>query len=167
MTRTDALMLTVAALALMAFECQLHAPGAPIAYDSPYYDDVTALADDWRVSDLPSIETQRCADALADIEIRTATEREWIDELRLCPMMPDGCSTAPGCAGDVCATGTVMHHHGQWLVYLSPGEDASGHRITTQHEVAHVLSWCTTGALDYGHTDADVWGGAGVVWRAP
>ena len=162
MTRTIAFMFA-AGIVLMVCECGLNAPGSPVAYDSPRYADVASLADDWRADPaLPSIGTPRCESALGDIEIRTATEREWIDDLRLCPVMPDGCSTAQG----VCATGTVMHHHGQWLIYLSPGESADGHRITVRHEAAHVLSWCSTGALDSGHGTAAVWGSAGVVWRA-
>ncbi len=113
---------------------------------------------------LPTIDTPRCDVALSEIDLRTATEREWIDELRLCPMMPDGCSRAPGCTGG-CATGVVYRIAGAWRVYLSPGESADGHGITVRHEAAHVLSWCTGRGLDYSHSRADVWGPQGVVWR--
>ena len=99
------------------------------------------------------------------IVLRTATEREWVDDLRLCPMTPAGCSRAGGCSG-TCVTGTVIQHSGRWLVYVSPGESTDGHVVTVRHEVAHVFSWCTTGALDYAHSTPGVWGAAGVVWRA-
>ena len=125
------------------------------------------LVADWRADRaLPSLEANRCRDAIAHLEIRTATEDEWIDQLRLCPRMPDGCSTQ--CGRDVtgCATGTVLWDDWHPRVYLSPGESADGHGITVRHEVAHVLSACTSGGdLDAGHRRPEVWGSSGVVWR--
>ena len=166
---TTLLMLATAATLLTLWACGMDVPGTPLAVSpetQPLHDAVTALADDWRAdATLPSIDTPRCVGALAGLDLRTATEREWVDELRLCPMTPDGCSTLAGCPGDRCATGVVYYQRGQWRVYLSPGEDASGHAVTVRHETAHVLAWCTTGALDYGETLAGVWGARGVVWR--
>lgn len=168
MTRWRTLILTVA-LALMAFECGLHAAGTPVQPTDPEHAwlvEAEILADDWSADPaLPSIDTPRCERALSQVVLHTATEREWIHEIGLCPMTPDGCSTLAGCSGDGCATGHVQYHHGEWVITLSPGEDATGHAHTVRHETAHVLNWCTTGALDYGHSHDDVWGPQGVVWR--
>lgn len=159
-------LLPILALALTA--CAPPWQGSPIEPDSPgwtWLAEVDDIARDWRAdSALPSIDTPRCAQQLAGLEVRTATEQEWIDQLRLCPRMEHGCSTR---CGDVrvCATGTVMWSSGPPRIYLSPGESADGHGITVRHEVAHVLSWCVGRGIDYGHTHRDVWGPQGVVWR--
>lgn len=166
---TTLLMLLSGALTLTAFECGLDATGTRVLPTDPEHAwlvEAEILADDWRADPaLPSIDTPRCERAIAAIVLHTATEREWIQELRWCPMMPDGCSTLAGCSGTSCVTGSTVYHHGEWVVYLSPGEDASGHAATVRHETAHVLAYCTTGALDYGHSAPGVWGADGVVWR--
>lgn len=123
--------------------------------------EVDNLAADWRADHaLPSIDTPRCAEQLASIEVRTASEDE-------CPRMPHGCSTRCGRGVTGCATGTVTWASGSPAIYLSPGESADGHAVTVRHEVAHVLSWCVGRGIDYGHAHADVWGARGVVWRRP
>ena len=169
MTRWHIAIILSAALTLMAFECQMSVPGTSLARTpetEPLHAAVDDLARAWAANPaLPSIDTPRCDVALSEIELRTATEREWIDELRLCPMMPGGCSTLCGRDVTSCATGVVYRIAGGWRVYLSPGESADGHVVTVRHEVAHVLSWCTGRGLDYGHAHADVWGPEGVVWR--
>lgn len=143
--------------------------GYPIAPDSPgwaWLAEVDDMAADWRADPaLPSIDTPRCAEQLARLEVRTATEDEWIEQLRLCPRMSGGCSTRCGRGVSTCATGTVTWATGAPRVYLSPGESADGHAVTVRHEVAHVLSWCVGRGIDYGHSHADVWGPQGVVWR--
>lgn len=164
---TTLVMLGTAAVVLASWAaCDADVPGSP-ATDRAWLDAVGELAADWRAdATLASLDTPRCADALDGLDVRTATEREWIDELRLCPMTPAGCSTLAGCRA-YCAAGVAYHIGGRWRVYLSPGESADGHVATVRHEVAHVLSWCTTGALDYGHSAPGVWGADGVVWRQP
>ena len=168
MNRWHIAILLSTALTICAFECQMSVPGTSLARTpetEALHAAVDALAWQWAADPaLPSIGTPRCDVALSEIDLRTATEREWIDELRLCPMMPAGCSRAPGCTGG-CATGVVYRIAGAWRVYLSPGGSADGHGVTVRHEAAHVLSWCTGRGLDYGHTHADVWGPQGVVWR--
>lgn len=141
--------------------------GTRIEPDSPgwaWLAEVDDLAADWRAdSALPSIDTPRCDNQLATVEVRTATGAEWVEQLGLCPMMPDGCMK--GCGTGTCATGTVNWAIGHPVIYLSPGESADGHGITVRHETAHVLSWCVGRGIDYGHSHADVWGPQGVVWR--
>ena len=162
---TTLVMLATAAVVLASWAaCDMDAPGT-LATERAWLDAVGEIAADWRAdATLASIDTPRCVAALNGIDVRTATEREWVDDLRLCPMTPAGCSRAGGCSG-TCVTGTVIQHGGRWLVYVSPGESTDGHVVTVRHEVAHVLSWCTTGALDYGHSTPGVWGADGVVWR--
>jgi len=166
---TTALMLATAATLLLLWACGMDVPGTPLAVTAdtqPWHDAVGAAADAWRADPtLPSIDTSRCADALAHIDLRMATEREWLDDLPYCPMTEHGCSTLAGCSGSSCVTGTVYRQSGAWRVLLSPGEDASGHAVTVRHEVAHVLSWCTSGDLDYAHAVDAVWRTVpGVVW---
>lgn len=168
---TDALMLGTALACLIAWTssagCEAPKLGAIVDPPTPWHDAIDALVADWRASDLPSIDTPRCAHALATLEIRIPDEMEWIDQLRLCPLMPDGCHPAPGCAGVWCATGTVGRRGGVWAAYLSPGENADGHAITARHEAAHVLSWCVGRGLDHTHSHDDVWASGmapGVVW---
>lgn len=48
---------------------------------------------------------------------------------------------------------------------LDGGMWALGGAIAGKAIDALVLSWCTTGALDYAHSTPGVWGAAGVVWR--
>lgn len=169
MTRWHITILISAALTLCAFECQMSVPGTPLARTpeaEALHAAVDTLAWQWAADPaLPTIDTPRCDVALSEVDLRTATEREWIDELRLCPMMPGGCSTRCGSGPRGCATGVVYRMDGAWRVYLSPGESADGHVATVRHEVAHVLSWCTARGLDYSHSHADVWGPQGVVWR--
>ena len=162
---TTLVMLATAAVVLASWAaCDTDAPGVPVT-ERAWLDAVGEIAADWRAdATLASLDTPRCADALDGLEVRTATEREWVDELRLCPMTPAGCSTLAGCRA-YCAAGVAYHIGGRWRVYLSPGESTDGHVVTVRHEVAHVLSWCTTGALDYGHSAPGVWGAEGVVWR--
>lgn len=164
MVRASLILLTLALVA-----CVPLTTGTPIAPSSPewvWLAKVDDLAADWRADPaLPSIDTPRCREQLARLDVRTATEREWIDELRLCPMMPGGCSIQCGRGVVGCATGTVNWAEGHPVVFLSPGESADGHGITVRHEVAHVLSWCVGRGIDYGHSHADVWGPQGVVWR--
>ena len=167
---TDALMLGTWLACLLAWtSCDYAVPGESIARTPEtehLHDAVDALAYAWeQTPGLPSIDTPRCTVALAEIDLRTATAREWVDDLRLCPRMPDGCTVTRGGCGPSCATGVVYHMQGGWRVYLSPGESADGHAVTVRHEVAHVLSWCTGRGLDHGHTHRDVWGAEGVVWR--
>lgn len=169
MTRWHVTILLSAALTLCAFECQMSVPGATLER-TPETEALHAAVDElawtWEQDPaLPSIDTPRCAVALAEVDLRTATEAEWVDELRICPMMPDGCSSRCGPGPPGCATGVVYRMAGGWRVYVSPGESADGHGVTVRHEVAHVLSWCTGRGLDYGHTHRDVWGAQGVVWR--
>lgn len=158
------------AIALLALaSCVPPWQGTPIDPASPgwvWLAEVADLAVDWRADPaLPSIDTPRCERALADLEVRTATEVEWIGDLRLCPRMPDGCSTRCGRGVTTCATGTVTWASGSPVIYLSPGESADGHGVTVRHEVAHVLSGCVGRGVDAWHTHADVWGPQGVVWR--
>ena len=162
---TTLVMLATAAVVLASWAaCDMDAPGT-LATERAWLDAVGEIAADWRAdATLASIDTPRCVAALNGIDVRTATEREWVDDLRLCPMTPAGCSTLAGCRA-YCAAGVAYHIGGRWRVYLSPGESADGHVVTVRHEVAHVLSWCTTGALDYAHSTPGVWGAAGVVWR--
>lgn len=158
-------MLATTSITLSAFECSMHVPGESVN-DASLRSEVDTITDDWRAdTSLLSIDTPRCRTALASLDIRTATEREWLDELRLCPMTPDGCSVLDGCTGDRCATGVTYYTQDAWRVYLSPGEDTAGHGQTVRHETAHVLAWCTSGAVDYGHAEAAIWGANGVVWR--
>jgi hypothetical protein len=132
-------LLPILLLALVA--CAPPWQGSPIEPGSTEWTwlaEVDDLAADWRADPtLPSIDTPRCAEQLADLEVRTATEAEWIDQLRMCPRMPDGCMK--GCGSGTCATGTVNWTTGPPRIYLSPGESADGH----------------------------VWGPQGVVWRRP
>jgi hypothetical protein len=145
--------------------CDVGVPGVPTQREE-LHAAADALAMDWaQDATLPPIDTPRCQDALEGVDIREATEREWIDELRLCPMMPDGCSAACGRGVTGCVAGVVYWMGGRPRVFLSPGETADGHVIAVRHEVAHVLSWCTDRGLDYAHAHADVWGADGIVWE--
>lgn len=84
--------------------------------------------------------------------------------LAIDPMTTTGCSTMGACPGDRCVTGSMVITGCDIVtIFLSPGEDASGHRITVRHEMAHALSGCTTGSLDSGHADRRVWDG--IVWQ--
>lgn len=169
MNRWHIAIILSAAITLCAFECQMSVTGESLSRTpetQPWLDAVHDAADAWRADPaLPTIDTPRCATALASIDLRMATEREWIDELPYCPMTAAGCSTLAGCPGDRCVTGTLYQQSGAWRVILSPGEDASGHAVTVRHEVAHVLSWCTMGSTDPGHLVDAVWRTVpGVVW---
>lgn len=167
---TDAVMLGTALACLLAWtSCDTAIPGEPIARTEAteaWHAAVDDVAHAWESTPgLPSIDTPRCTVALAEVDLREATPREWVDDLRLCPRMPDGCTVTRGGCGATCATGVTYRMRGGWRVYLSPGESADGHVITVRHEVAHVLSWCSRGYEDAGHTHRDVWGAAGPVWR--
>lgn len=170
MTRYDVIMLGTALACLLAWtSCDYAIPGEPIARTADteaWHAAVDDIAHAWESAPgLPSIDTPRCALALAEVDLRTATDREWVDDLRVCPRMPDGCTVTRGGCGSACVTGVVYRMRGGWRVYLSPGASADGHAATVRHEVAHVLSWCTGRGLDSAHTQRDVWGPQGVVWR--
>jgi hypothetical protein len=169
MTRWHTLILLAMAITLGAFECNEHLPGEPIARTpetEAWHAAIDDVAEDWASEpSLPSLDRRRCDEALAEVELRMASEDEWIGHLRICPRMPDGCSTRCGRVVE-CNTGTVAELRNRWRVILSPGEDASGHELTVRHEVAHILSACTGRGIDALHTSDLIWRGPGsVVWR--
>ena len=151
-------------LIVLLIACGVDIPGTPLPVTpetQAWHEAVVTVVADWRAdSTLLSIDTEKCTRALGGLELRTATEREWINGLRLYPYMPGGCPARAG--GGLCATGVVYFMDNQFRVFLSPGENTDGHVITVRHEVIHVLSWCTTGSLDHTHSNTNMWA---VVWR--
>lgn len=119
---------------------------------------------------LPSIWQPDCARIVRDVEIREATEEEWIDRARLCPLLEDGSySTMGGCLGTSAATATTQNvdngirHPKTPVIYLAPGTSADGDVAAVWHELGHLFCSCTSLPTD--HSDQRVWGGDGIVWR--
>lgn len=131
---------------------------------NPWYTEALDIAADWEAHpELPTLDTPLCRRYVERVRVVHTTEQEFGDQTGFCPMTEYGCSTRWACPGDRCVTGSVIVTGGDIVtIFLSPGEDASGHDITVRHEMAHALSACTTGNYDYGHVDRRVWDG--LVW---
>lgn len=156
----------LAVLALTA--CVTPPPLAALPSEDPWTVAAHQLAEDWELHPtLPTLETPLCRRYVGQVRVVHTTEQEFADHTGFCPMTRSGCSTMGGCPGTRCVTGSVIITGGDVpTIFLSPEENADGHVATVRHEMAHVLSACTTGAFDSGHRDARVWGGScGVVWR--
>lgn len=127
----------------------------------------------WAQDDaLPSIWQPGCARVVRDVEIRVASEDEWISRLRLCPLLEDGThSTAGGCTGTASATATVgtvdrgPRRPKTPVIYLAPGVGPDGDVAAVWHELGHLLSACSGLGPQRSHSDPAVWGGDGIVWR--
>lgn len=153
-------------LALTA--CVTPPPLTALPAEHPWTAATHQLADDWEAHPtLPTLETPLCRRYVEQVRVVHTTEQEFAHHTGFCPMTSTGCSTMGGCPGTRCVTGSVVITGGDVpTILLSPGENADGHVATVRHEMAHVLSACTTGAFDSGHRDARVWGtSCGVVWR--
>ena len=138
-------------ITLFLTACTTTLPGVAVLPTDPLQLEVTDFMRDWREAHLPDTNA-RCTDReLSNTVIHHATEHEWIDWLRLCPRMENGCSTQCGEGVIGCATGTVIYEDGAFHIFLSPGENSDGHRYTVRHEMAHAMSWCSSGNLDRGH----------------
>lgn len=153
---------------LMAFECQQEVTGTSIENTIEtrhLFWAVEDLVEDWKADPtLENIDTPRCHIAIEDVDLRTATEQEWIRELSVCPYTDSGCSNLAGCS-EWCVTGITFFLRDRWRIVLSPGENADGHVITVRHEMCHVLLACSTGDSDVFHIRRDVFGAGGVIWR--
>ena len=159
-----ALYLTACAL-LCA--CITPPPLQALPQGAPWHTAALQLAEDWEAHpELPTLETGLCQRYVTQVRVVHTTEAEFAHHTGYCPRLEGGCSTMGGCPGTSCVTGSVIITGGDVpTIFLSPGENADGHRITVRHEMAHVLTACTTGAFDSGHTDKRVWGAAGIVWQ--
>lgn len=167
--RRWSVLLFLLATFLLAFKCQQEIPGTSIENTEEtqhLFWAVEDLVENWRSDPtLENIDSPRCDRAIADLDLRTASVEEWISELRVYPYTEEGCSSRGGPCVSTCATGVVYFMDDRFRIFLSPGENSDTHVYTTRHEVAHVLSWCTTGSLDYSHSNSSVWGSNGVVRR--
>ena len=151
-------------LFLFAFECQMEVPGTVLPREDALYSEVYVLEDAWeRRETLPPL-TAACYRDAEEVVITQLGEQEFIDQARLCPMTDHGCSNIGVCAYKICATATFTYAFGHPTIYLSPGESADGHEVSVRHEMAHMFNGHTTGDWD-SHTNPEVFGAMGVVWR--
>lgn len=151
--------------ALLLAGCVTAPPLTALDTSSPWHAEALDLAADWEAHpELPTLETPLCRRYVDRVRVVHTTEQQFGDQTGFCPMTTTGCSTMGACPGDRCVTGSMVITGCDIVtIFLSPGEDASGHRITVRHEMAHALSGCTTGSLDSGHADRRVWDG--IVWQ--
>lgn len=162
-------MKTIRLLSMILFLAACVSPPPLTALDtaSPWHAAALDLAADWEAHEtLPTLDTPLCRDYVQQVRVVHTTEQEFGDHTGYCPMTANGCSTMAACPGDHCVTGSTITTGGNIVtIFLSPGEDASGHVITVRHEMAHALFACTTGATDPKHLDDRVWSAAGIVWQ--
>lgn len=155
-----------ALLTLLLLGCVTPPPLTALDTSSPWHQAALDLAVDWEAHPtLPTLATPLCRGYIRQVRVVHTTEEEFGHHTGYCPLTEHGCSTMAACPGTRCVTGAVViTGRDVPTIFLSPGENADGHRITARHEMAHVLSACTSGAFDSGHRDQRVWGAAGIVW---
>lgn len=141
--RTGSALLALAFL--FGFECQMVAPGVDVQEDSPLWEEVPSLLSDWDELGFEPIESH-CLSQIQSLKIRTMSVEEWFS-FGLCPCMPEGIYLRECSHLTTCATGTYFVDHNDIPhIYVSDGEDSSGHRITVRHELAHIINRCNGGS---------------------
>ncbi|TXH10969.1 MAG: hypothetical protein E6R03_14775 [Hyphomicrobiaceae bacterium] len=131
--------------------CTTNLPGTVALPEDPLQLEVQDFVQDWKAANLGDVSRHCSAREIAGTTVHRTVEDDWFDWLGLCPRMENGCSQRSTCAGRTCTTGTVIHSNGAFRIFVSPGENADGHRYTVRHEMAHALSWCSTRSEDHGH----------------